>query len=176
MATTRERREARAERRRDWAESREAKAAAAAQQASDMASLIPVGEPIHDGSRGARQVAGLKRLRRKSAQAFDHSRMAERHEQAAAGIERQLEHSVYSDDVDAAERLRERIADNEAKRDGMKVRNAEFRKANRAQLKTLDSFQREQAMPHPPFELTNLGARIRRDQKRLDELSSAEAA
>jgi hypothetical protein len=168
--TTRERREARAEKRWEWAEGREAKAKAASQTAHQLAGLEPLGEPMHDGSAGRRQRTAKKRLRAKSAQAAEHSQMARRHDQAASTIESQLERSVYSDDPDAIERLRERIADNEAKREAMKGRNAEFREANREKLKELSGHQRDLVMPHQGFELTNLGARIRQDRKRLAAL------
>lgn len=171
MPSTRERREARAEKRREWEAGRQEKAEAASQEAHQLVGLEPLGEPIHDGSAGRRQRAAKKRIYSKSRQAAEHVAMARRHGQAADTIESQLERSVYGDDPDAIERLRERIADNEAKREAMKARNAEFRKAHREKLKGLPGYQRDQAMPHQAFELTNLGARIRQDRKRLAELA-----
>lgn len=174
MATTRERREARRDRRLDWAEGREAKAKSAGEVAQSMADAMPLGEPIHDGARGRRQRSAIKRLHSKTSQAVEHSQMARRHRDTAAGIEDQLERSIFSDDLDAIERLQERIAENEAKREEMKTRNAEFRKAHRERLKEMTAFQREGVMPHPPFELSNLGARINRDRKRLAELGQSQ--
>ena len=168
--TTRERREARAEKRREWEAARQEKTEAASQEVHRLAHLEPMGEPIHNGSAGRRQRAAKNRLRSKSRKVVEHAEMARRHGQAADTIEAQLERSIYDDDPDAIESLRERIADNEAKRQAMKDRNAEFRKANREKLKELSGYQRDLAMPHQGFELTNLGARIRQDRKRLAHL------
>ena len=58
--------------------------------------------------------------------------MAQRHRSKAAGIRDQLDRSVYSDDPDAAERLRDRIARREAKRDRMKAINKVAARVGRA--------------------------------------------
>lgn len=108
--TTRERRERRAERRRDWAEGREAKADAAHQAAHDATAAIPFGQPIlvghHSESKHRRAV---QRGQRQASKAVEHSDMAQRHRQAAETIERQLDQSIYDDDPDAIERLSARI-------------------------------------------------------------------
>jgi hypothetical protein len=51
MSTYRERREARAERLREWADKRAEKAGAAAERASEMGAAIPFGQPILAGHR-----------------------------------------------------------------------------------------------------------------------------
>jgi Domain of unknown function (DUF3560) len=171
--TTRERREARVERRRDWAEGRKAKGEAAHQGARVASDLMPLGEPIHPGAKGRRQRNAIRATQRTEQRGVEHLAMARHHTQRADNLEAQLDRSIFSDDVDAVERLEQRIAVNEARRDEMKARNAKFRKHNRVRLNELSAFQREQAMPHPAFELSNLGARIRTDKKRLEDLRSS---
>jgi len=102
--------------------------------------------------------------------AIEHSKMAAHHNRAADTIDRQLDISIYDDDPDATERLRERIERHEVTRQKMKERNAAYRKAHREELKELTAYGRDQAVPHPGFELTNLGGRIGRDKKRLARL------
>jgi DNA repair exonuclease SbcCD ATPase subunit len=87
---------------------------------------------------------------------------------SADEIERQAEHAIYRDDPDALERLRERIAELEAKREQMKARNAAYRKAHAAELRELTPYGRNQAVPHPSYELQNLGGNISRLRKRLE--------
>lgn len=171
--TYRDRRERRAEKRREWAEGREAKAEVAGTTAHEEVMQRPLGEPIHPGSAGRRQRAAIRRSQNATARAIEHVDMARKHRQSASTIESQLERSVYDDDPDATERLRERISENEAKREAMKARNAGFRTANREKLKELTSYQRDRAMPHRAFELSNLGTRITRDRKRLRSLEAA---
>ncbi len=96
--------------------------------------------------------------------------MARRHHQAADTIEQQLNASIYDDDLDAIERLRERIRRRETRREQMKQANAAYRKEHRAELKGMSAYQRNQVVPHPRYELTNLGGCIARDRKRLARL------
>ncbi len=169
--TTREKRERRTARRREWAEGREAKADAAHQAAHDATAGIPFGQPILVGhhSEGKHRRA-VERSQRQASQAVEHSNMAQRHQQAADTIEAQLDASIYDDDADAIERLRERIEQREAKREEMKAANAAYRKQHRAELKAMTPYQRDQAVPHPGWELSNLGGCISRDKKRLARL------
>jgi hypothetical protein len=177
--TYRERRERRAERRRDWAAGREEKADAASKAAHAATAGIPFGQPILVGHHSeARHRNAVDRGYRQMERQAEHSQMAQRHTQAAATIERQLDNSIYDDDPDAIERLKERIAGREAAREAMKKRNAAYRKEHRAELKALTPYGRSQAVPHPGWELTNLGGSISRDKKRLARLERqrAEAA
>ena len=171
--TTRERRERRRDKRRDWAEGRSAKADAAQRSSAAAVEGRPFGEPIHVGHHSERRVRNaIKRSQDQMGKAIEHRDMATRHTQAADTIDSQLERSVFNDDVDAVEKLRERIALREAERDQMKARNAEFCKLHKAKLKELTPYQRDQALPHQGFELTNLGSSIRRDKKRLASLEA----
>jgi len=172
--TYRERREARAARRRQWAESREAKAAAAWETAETLSSVIPFGQPILVGHHS--EGADRNRRRRISnayERSFEHEDMRRRHVAAADTIEAQLEHSIYSDDPDAIERLEERIAELEAKRETIKARNAEYRKTH-PELRAMTPYQRDQAMPHRGYEFTNLSGNLNRQRKRLEQLRRKE--
>jgi Domain of unknown function (DUF3560) len=175
--TYRECRERRAERRRAWAEGRAAKAEAASQASHDATAGIPFGQPILVGhhSEGKHRRA-VERSQRQASKSIEHRDMANHHAQAAATIETQLSRSIYNDDTDAIERLRDRIAEHEAERKEMKARNAAYRAAHRAELKELTAYGREQAVPHPRWELANLGGRISRDRKRLTRLESGQAS
>lgn len=169
--TYRERRERRAKRRREWAEGREAKADAAHQASHDAVAGIPFGQPIlvgHHSEGGHRRA--IERSQSQASKAIEHGDMARRHTEAADTIERQLGASVYDDDPDAIERLRERIEKREAQREQMKKRNALYRAEHRAELKAMTPYQREQAVPHPAWELSNLSGCIGRDKARLARL------
>lgn len=154
--TRRERAEARAARRREWAEGRAAKADAALDTsatpyADDWAFLSQPGRiPQRDA------------LNRRAEKAAEHGAMARHHAAKAAGIERQLDHTIFDDDPDACDRLRERIAETERERAEYKAFNAKQRKAGGDIL--------------PSYVLTNLGARIRRDRERLARLEAAVVA
>jgi Domain of unknown function (DUF3560) len=167
--------ERRAERRWDWAEGRAAKADAASQASYNATAGIPFGQPILVGhhSEGKHRRA-VERSRRQASKSIEHRDMADRHAQAADTIKRQLDSSIYNDDTDAIERLRERIAGREAKREKMKERNAAYRKTHRAELKGLAAWGREQAVPHPRWEVANLGGCISRDRQRLARLESGQ--
>jgi hypothetical protein len=169
--TTREKRERRAERRRGWAEGREAKAEIASKAAHDATAGIPFGQPILVGhhSEGMHRRA-VERGQRQASKVVEHSDMARRHRQAAETIEAQLDASIYDDDHDAIQRLRARIEQREAKRAEMKATNTAFRKQHGAELKAMTSYQRSQAVPYPGWELSNLGGCISRDKKRLKKL------
>lgn len=182
--TRRERLEARAERRRAWAESREAKSDAAYSGAREIADGIPFGQPIlvghHSEGRARRDQA---RIERGMAAAVENDRAAADHRSAADGIDRQLATSVFSDDEDAPDRLRERIAALEAQRDRIKAYNASCRKGAR-NVELLDEAQREDILSiaqhaayqlgrhgeFPSYALSNLGGRIRDQKKRLERI------
>lgn len=170
--TTRERRARRADRLREWASSREGKAQAAEEKLRSILDLIPLGQPIlvgHHSERRARR--DQRKLTSAAEAASEHTRKAEDFRSRAANIDAAAERAVYTDDPDASERLQARIDDLEERRREAKARNAEYRRQHRDELKALTPFRRDQALPHPSFELRNLGARINRDRKRLAALT-----
>lgn len=161
--TRRERLEAKAARLRGWAEKRDAKAAALHQQNEPYRGDTAFNtQPGHIPER-ARAIARTER-------AFEHQEKAADMRGRSFGIEAQLEGTIYSDDPDAIERLRERIEERTARRDAMKARNSAYRKAHRAELQALSAYQRDQALPHQAYEIKNLTADIKRNQERLDDL------
>lgn len=139
----RERLERKAEKRREWAESRERKSSAALEGARRIADGIPFGQPIlvghHSEGRHRRDVARIENGMRSG---LEHGRMAQEHEQKADGLEEQLRGAIYSDDVDAVERLEQKLRGLEQKRETMKSRNAAYRREHRAELKTMSPYER----------------------------------
>jgi len=178
--TRRERRLARAERLRGWAARRTAKSAAGFDRAHRLADMIPFGQPIlvgHHSERHARRDAD--RIDAGMRAGVENGRKAEEMGQRAANIESATEHAIYSDDTDATERLRERVASLEAKQARMKEINAAIRKGT--SLDTLDLTEREKAelmsnarhagtKGYPAYALSNNNANLRRYQGRLKAL------
>ena len=174
--TYRERREARADRLRDWAGKRETSAAANAVRASEMASVIPFGQPILVGHHSERRDRNYRdRIGRTMDRAIEDSRKAESMRSRADGIESQLDQSIYSDDPDAVERLEERIAELEAQRDRFKAHNREMRKPGAcdhpADCDCRSLFPRVcdcKRHPLPGYVLSNLSGNIKRNRDRLE--------
>lgn len=200
--TRRERLERRAERRRDWAESRKRKAEAAFRGVEEIADRIPLRQPIlvgHHSERKARKDqdrihAGMRR-------GVEHNEMARRHEQRAAGLEAQLDRSVFSDDADAIDQLKARIAEREAARERGKRINAAWRKAGKPdpldpeawaafaeKVGTEDTAFAERGLLHQrradvpglfswakPYDPKYDGANIRRDRERIEEIKLRQA-
>ena len=128
--TYRERREARAASLREWAAGREAKAAAHFRAVHDLAERIPLGQPIlvgHHSEAHARKDAA--RIDQGMRAGWEDSKTAQSMNSRAANIETALGRAIYSDDPDACERLRERIAGLEAQRDHIAAYNADCRRA-----------------------------------------------
>lgn len=188
--TRRERLEARVEKRRQWAESRRRESDARHAGVRAILDQIPLGQPILTDHYSAPRMRRLQeKIHNGMAAAVEADAMAKHHATKAAGLAAQLENNIYSDDEDAPDRLRERIAKLKAKRDAMKASNAAYRKGPAAWAAHLGvSAEREAEMrakieagyswcrqPHPSYELTNLGANIRRLEKRLAEVEARAA-
>lgn len=169
--TTRERREARAERLRGWADGREAKADERLSAAHAATDGIPMGQPILVGHHSQRRhERAIERGDNAMRASIEHSNKAGEMRGRAANIEAQNARAIYSDDPDAIERLTAKIEAAEQARDAMKARNAEYRKAHRAELKGLTAYGRDQVLPHPSWQISNATANIGRDRKRLAQL------
>lgn len=163
--TRRERMEARADKRDEWAAGRAEKAAGLHRQ----------NEPYrgdHAFNTQPGHIPERARANARDVRALEHAQVAEEHANRAHGLRLQLDHAIYDDDPDIRERLTERIAVLEAQRDRMKARNAEYRKEHRAELKGATKYERNQAVPYPTWQVTNLGANIRRNVQRLEALDS----
>ena len=180
----RERRQAKAERLREWADKRDVKADAARETSNSISDMIPFGQPIlvghHSESRARRDA---DKIHRKMGESVEHARKAADFRRRADGIERAAGSAVYSDDEDAAERLRSRIESREQERARIKDYNTSCRKAER-DLDLLDDRQRADILSiakvaayqlgksgaFPSYTLSYLSASIRKDQKRLEDL------
>ena len=172
---TRERLEAKVERREEWAEGRRAKAAVVFREAEHFHGDYAFNtQPGHIPERA--------RLIRREEHAFEDMKMADHHDSKADGLAHQLDRSVFSDDTDAIEKLEARIAEHERTRDRMKQINALYRKGDATGLTALglnlDTLRAKVAsigmsfvkVPFEGFQLTNLGARIRSDKERIEEI------
>lgn len=127
------------------------------------------------------------RVIRAQDRAFEHLETADYHEGKAAGLAAQLDRTVFSDDANAIEALEARIREHEATRDRMKLVNKLYKKKDAAGLAALglnlDALAAKLAAagpywgdaPHLPYELTNLGARIRADRERIAEIQRRQA-
>ena len=198
--TRRERMERRRDRRLDWAAGRDRKAESALGRAKTLADGIPLGQPIlvgHHSEKRARKDA--ERIHNGMAKGFESMKMAEHHRARADGIGHQLATSIFTDDADAPERLRERIAGLEQERDRAKAINKAIKKGPglfEARLATVgfDLTEKEyknlltiaRVTPYhcdkkssypvfPSYHLTNLGANIRRLKERLKTVDALAA-
>lgn len=174
--TTREKRERKAERLREWGAKREQKAAEAFEASRAATEHIPFGQPIIVGHYSERRMRGAyDRAGRAMDKACEHSAKASDMLSRADNIEHQAAGAIYSDDADALERLAEKVTKLERQRDAMKAANAEYKKVHKAELKAEPStFLRNRMLPFPSYAITNIGATIRTAQKRLAELQQPE--
>ena len=186
--TRRDRMERRQARREEWEEKAKGRASARFGAASGVADQIPLGQPIligHHSERRARR--DQDRIRGNMDKGCEELRLARRHASKAAGIASALERTIFSDDEDAVEQLRERIAKAEAEATRYKAINRAWRKSkgNLAALiadgtvtprlaETIKTTMDQCSWLKAPFSTTNIRARIRTDQKRLEGLLQTE--
>lgn len=182
--TYRDRRLAKAERLRGWADGREAKAETSFATASRIADMIPFGQPILVGHHSeGRHRRDLARIDRGMSQGVENSRKAEQMRSRADNIEAATDGAIYSDDPDAIEALTAKLAGLEAKREQVKAHNREMRKPGacdhppecdcRTRYPRQCSCSRH---PLPGYVLSNLGGNITRARQRLVGLQRQEAA
>ena len=187
MTTRRERLEAKIDKRAEWADKARARSAATYTASRTIADGIPLGQPIlvghHSEGRHRRDIARIDNNMRKACEASD---LADHHAAKAEGLAAQLDNSIFSDDVGAVAALEARIAEREAEREKMKAINKAFKKGDRATLATygldLDRLTAQVAgnyswdkQPYASYTLTNLGATIRRDKERLEQVKRQQA-
>jgi hypothetical protein len=164
---------ARADRLEEWAAKRAAKSEAALNGARILADGIPFGQPILVGHHSEkRHRRDLDRIDSGMRRGIEHHAMATSMASRADNIRAAADHAIYSDDEDAIERLGERIAELETKREARKAANAEYRKAHRAELAAMTAYQRSQAVPWPSYSISNLGGNIGRLRERLAGLEA----
>jgi hypothetical protein len=190
VSTYRERREARVERLREWADKRETRAGAELEQAEQMREAIPFGQPILVGHHSERRDRNYRdRIHNKTGRALDSLDKARRMSSKADSIEAAAAAAIYSDDVDAVDRLRERVSDLCAQRDRIKAYNKTARagapdpgllddkqRANLESIARHASWQLGKGGAMPAYVLSNLSGSIKRQRDRLDRLAAAELA
>jgi hypothetical protein len=183
--TYRERREARAARLREWASKRDARAEQAATATDALTAAIPPGQPILLGHHSQRRAERDRdRIDRGVRRTVEHTEKAREFTRRADKIEAAAEHAIYSDDPDAIARLTERIAALERERDTIKAYNAACRKGIADPATLPANLARELATSikawgdiqcpggrFPSYTLSNLQANIRRNRKRLQQLT-----
>jgi hypothetical protein len=171
-------------------EQRAAKKAAEAQAAfardREIASFIPMGQPIlvghHSQRRHERDLERMNALTRKGIEAADEARRLERAARVAASNP-----SISSDDPEAVTLLRQKVAELEAAQARMVAANQAIRGRNpRAGLTEL-GFKPDQVeallkadfagrVGFPSYALSNNGAEIRRAKQRIEQLEKTAAA
>lgn len=181
--THRERLERKLELRREWADKAKAKAESHFNAAHRIGDAIPFGQPILVGHHSeAHHRRDIERIDSNMRNGIERSDMAANHISKAGGIVDALDRSIFSDDSNAIEALEQRIAENEAKRAKMKIINKLYRKSDADGLAAiginLETLKAKLAQaggywgsaPHLPYEMSNLGARITADKKRLEQV------
>ncbi|MCA9307472.1 MAG: DUF3560 domain-containing protein [Phycisphaerales bacterium] len=193
MMTRRERLEAKLEKRREWAESRERKADQAFDDARKVP-LPPMGEPIKIGHHSEkRHRAAFAKVDAKISAACEHQKMAKHHEAKAEGLESQLDGSIFSDDPDAIEQIEARISELQAKQEYRKTVNRIITKAPRCKetpekitalvaLGITEETARRYFTPdcmgrygYPSYSLQNNNANIRRLKLRAEDIKRRQA-
>jgi DNA repair exonuclease SbcCD ATPase subunit len=168
--TYRERRLRRAQQLRGWSASNESRSTQRGNVADAILELIPPGQPVLVGHHSEKRHRNdLKRIEDGIGAAVQLHDKAQRQASAANTIEEQAEHAIYDDDPDVLERLTEKIAALEAKRERMKLANTKYRKEH-PELKAMTAYDRSQAVPYPPYSLSNLGGLISKTKERLARL------
>lgn len=187
MDTRRERLEAKIAKRHEWAQKRREEADARFAAVQRICDNIPLGQPILVDHYSARTMrAAQRKIENGMTAGLAAANLAKHHEAKADGLADQLERNIYSDDEDAPERLGARIEELKAKRERMKASNAAYRKGPAAWAAFLGvSAEREAELrakieadyswcrqPHPDYAMQNLGANIRRLEKRLADVAA----
>src|SRR2546423_1610900 len=126
--TYRERRLAKAQRLREWADKRAQKSNVNYEAAYAIIEQIPPGQPILVGHHSEkRHRRDLERYDTNMHNSLEHSNKAEEMRSRADNIEEAAGNAIYSDDPDATEQLETKLARLEAERDGIKAYNKSAR-------------------------------------------------
>jgi len=182
------RRTARYERLKAAAERAEREGQTARNQAHDMASVIPFGQPVHIGHHSERADRNYRsKIENKYRKGFELAKQAEELRNRAEATENN--YAIYTDDPSATDQLRAKLNALEAERDEMKRINKELRQgipfedvnmtgAHRTDLLTLNRTQpyyKPLEKGFPPYTLTNIGATIRNAKARLEQVEKKQS-
>lgn len=133
--TRRERLERKLEKRQDWAEGARTKSDEAFSRAHERAQAIPLGQPILVGHHSEKRD---RRYREKIRAGMDRGvelhKKAEDHTAKARGLAIALERSIFDDDPDALEKLREKIEGLEKMCEQSQAINKAWRKGGQEQV------------------------------------------
>lgn len=181
--TYRERRLRKADRLQEWADKRRTRASAVFAQGEPMRSdWAFITQPGHIPERA--------RLIAREDKAYASLQKASGMESRAEGIIAAADRAIYSDDHDACDQLRARIAMLEAERDRIKVVNKTIRakgihaalpelteaeKIDLLRTMQLCPYHKVETKGYPSYHLTNLSGNISRQRKRLEQLEAVEA-
>ncbi len=175
----RERLERKLEKRQEWADGRDGKAASLDRQTPD--SLRHDWAFITQPGR----IPERSRMNRRDDKAHEHRQMADHHRSKAAGLASQLDRTIFSDDDNAIEALQEKIAGLEKQRATLRKVNAAYRKfkKNPESLDASDLSDRlkqlirtwtpeygYQKAPIERYQFSNLGGSISQAKKRIQEI------
>ncbi len=181
--TRRERLENKQQKREEWAGKADTRATARLETANKAVEQIPFGQPIlvgHHSEKGHRNA--IKRCDNNMRKGVEESNLADHHRTKAAGIDKMLDKTIFSGDVDAIEQLENRIAEREKERANAKAVNAAWRKAKGdakkfAELAGVSEMTANRIVeemkkgygnkPFPSYVSANLSGNISADKKRL---------
>ena len=156
--STRERKENKINKLNEWQEKAEDRADQAYQSVRGIADNIPFGQPILVGHYSEKMHRGmLAKIDSGMRKSVEESNKAVRHAEKATNIARQLDNSIYDDDVDVIEKLQDKLIKLEEQRTAYKEYNKKAKLEGREIL--------------PSYLLSNLGAVIRNTSKRIDRLT-----
>ena len=175
--THRERAEARLERRRQWAASRQTQANALFARGDKYRGDVAFDtQPGHIPER-ARVLAAHDK-------ACESLQMVAHHESKAAGIEKQLANTIYSDDADAVDAIRAKVTAGRAELATWKAANKAWRKEGMTGLvkigwtvaeaeacaKRIETAYSWEKQPYVKWQISNHGANMRRLEGRIVEI------
>lgn len=188
MENYEERKQERIERYKERAEKAKKQSQDLGKQAREMASVIPFGQPILVGHHSEKRDRNFRdRIHRKQGKSIEASKKADYWERRADSAEKS--HSISSDDPEATQKLKAKIAQAEKLQETMKEANQIIRKKITDEEKVKLLVDRFDWMDEPKawkllrpdfcnrvgfagYQLTNNNTNIRRMKQRLTELES----
>lgn len=179
-----ERKERKLDRYNELAQKHKSLSNAAYEQSSKMASVIPFGQPILVGHHSEKRDRRYRsKIRNKMGQSVKHSETANYYTRKVESIEKN--NAIHSDDPEAIQNLKKKIAELESLQESMKAANKIVKSkklSNEEKLERLkvSGYSAELLTPdccgrigYPDFSLTNNNANIRRLRERLIELEKS---
>jgi hypothetical protein len=166
-----------------------ARSASAQAEADRIANGIPFGQPVLIGhSSEKRHRRDLDKIHRNTGKSIEEAKLASELEHRA---ENYGTHGISSDNPDAPDMLKEKLENLKLERDKMKKTNALYRKGGWSAIAKAGLINPEttpeklakleaatqatwEKRPYAPYELTNLGANIRRIEQRIKDLGKEE--